>query len=457
VWSPDAAALAFTRSDDGFARVHVARRDGTGVTRIGSGTTLAWSPDGAWIAVSGCSDDGGLCLLPAGGGDPMHLSPAWAAAASWSPDGTRLAFSTETETYVLTLSPRAVVRVGPDGASAPEWSPDGSAIAFLVLDQDIGGQSYVAVASPTRADVRRVTSLADAVSAPSWMPDGRRVVYASRMNDNDFEIVVHDTASSTVTVLTDNQLEDVEPTWSPRGSRIAFVRGRRDAEDFEFADGYHVLGSIYVMNADGTEVRRLTHRRHDHSPSWSPDGTRIVFEREGRLYIVNTFGTPRIRRLTALAETSRAPAWSPNGKLIAFDRYYAEDDAYSIAVVSPNGGRARRLTDADANDRAPSWAPDARSLAFQRDVITENDQLFTLRLRPRRAAPITTPTPCEDSYGFVTAASLPAWSRDGSRIAFVRATAVANPQIYSVSRAGRGEKRVTTGPAAAMWPDWSPR
>src|SRR5204862_17039 len=131
-----------------------------------------------------------------------------------------------------------------------------------------------------------------------------------------------------------------------------------------FRSSRHVIGSIYVMNADGSGVRRLTRAHDDHSPTWSPDGRKLAFERNGVLYVRNLSGPVRLRRLTALPDESLAPAWSPDGRRIAFERWYDEDSAHSITMIPATGGRITRLTDDDADDRAPSWSPDGREIVF---------------------------------------------------------------------------------------------
>ena len=96
---------------------------------------------------------------------------------------------------------------------------------------------------------------------------------------------------------------DSTPSWSPDGKRIAFAR----------------KGAIFVMAADGSGQRRLTHptRSELHSdPAWSADGKQIVFERNYQsIYVMGADGS-RQRRLTTIP--GRSPAWSPDGKQIAF-------------------------------------------------------------------------------------------------------------------------------------------
>ena len=159
--------------------------------------------------------------------------------------------------------------------------------------------------------------------------------------------------------LTQHPAKDVRPAWSPDGRRIAFV-SRRDGNS-----------EVYVMNADGSGKRNLTRdRANDDYPTWSPDGRRIAFLR-GRLrgtarrrdrcysydlYVVNADGSG-LRRLTRDTDGSKRMrscsqlVWSPDGRTIYFGRY----------LVSTDGSGARRLPYIPLT---AVWSPDGRRIAF---------------------------------------------------------------------------------------------
>jgi Tol biopolymer transport system component len=123
---------------------------------------------------------------------------------------------------------------------------------------------------------------------------------------------------------------------------------------------------IYVMNADGTDQRRLTHAAgDDYSPDWSPDGRKIAFvsERDGNdeIYGMNADGSEQ-RRLTSSRAHDYPPAWSPDGRKIAFasDR----DGNFDIYVMDADGSHVRNLTRSSAaNGARPGRPMDARSLS----------------------------------------------------------------------------------------------
>src|SRR6266516_3295072 len=182
------------------------------------------------------------------------------------------------------------------------------------------------------------------------------------------DIYVINSNGTGLTRLTTDPAYDASPTWSPDGSKIAFM---------SYRDG---PAAIYVMNADGTNPVALTnHAGSDEQPAWSPDGRKIAFasNRDGHyeIYLMNADGTG-VARLTnnpsnpdpLLQITTAGPDWSPDGTKLAFsqgicDRPYGCH--YDVYVMNADGSGVTRLTAGpDHYSAGPRWSPDGRRIAF---------------------------------------------------------------------------------------------
>jgi len=169
---------------------------------------------------------------------------------------------------------------------------------------------------------------------------------------------------------------------------------------------------IYSVAADGTDLRRLTtDPADDLDPAWSPDGTRLAFtsRRDGywNLYVLNA----RDGRLTQLTSSPRydgAPTWSPDGQRLAFESSRAGD--LDIWMVDAGGGEPANLTpDSPLGDAGPAWSPDGQSIAFTSWRYGDRD-IFLLDIKTMGVVQFTSSSATEER---------PAWSPDGARLAFV--------------------------------------
>ncbi|HSC51398.1 MAG TPA: hypothetical protein VLD16_14135, partial [Gaiellaceae bacterium] len=206
------------------------------------------------------------------------------------------------------VSGRGLRRVtrGPALDQWPTWSPDGSRLAF-VRGKDAGAELYVVGAGGK--GLRRLTRNHVEDATPSWSPDGRLIVFASkRARTGPFSLLVIPAAGGVASRV--GGVRGGEPAWSPDGTRIAFARA---------APGVTVeTTNVYVMNADGSGVRQLTHERRgtvSHHPSWSADGKSIVFmsnragtSRGASLWVVSA-STGGMRRLTTSVYEDVDPDW----------------------------------------------------------------------------------------------------------------------------------------------------
>jgi len=259
----------------------------------------------------------------------LHRDP------SWSPDGTRLVFSsaplprgTPPEIYTMDIEGKNRVRLTNDSAYniQPAWSPKGNRIAFVSLRDDTW---VIYTMNPDGDDVVRLVEGGE----PAWSPDGEKIAFQVG-DEGEAEIFVWEQGQ--VTRLTSNIYYDAHPSWSPDGRRIVFSSKRKDTTGDGLID-HADRCQLYMMNADGSEQRPLTEGPDGYyEPVWSPNGQWIVFRREPylgsdrgesvELLDINT------RQMQILLKRSLCHdfAWSPDGRQLAF---VVVGDAWDIYVM----------------------------------------------------------------------------------------------------------------------------
>lgn len=269
----------------------------------------------------------------------------------------------------------------------PQWSPDGTEIAYINYD--------TASLHVVTADGLLDRIVVDDLSGPNgchcdfeWSPDGQWIVYAPYTPTNGPEaaaIWVVRRDGTERRQITDRgtypRADDISPTWSPDGRRIAFVSDRTgtlEERDWE----------IYVVNADGTGLTQLTSHLEPASAlstsisvyDWSPDGTEILFIGNGNVWTVNR-DTRKSRRLTTgdyPRHLDGSPQFSPDGTMIAFHRYRRYPGSTDLFVWDRETESTRRLTHGDGSVFFEEWSPTGHRLIYTKQVSRRSSVIKTM-------------------------------------------------------------------------------
>lgn len=248
---------------------------------------------------------------------------------SYAPSGDRLlsndASGAKLSKNILAMNtdgskPSVLVEGGEKTALGPVWSPSGDRVAFALgqfFPQQLGPAiADIAVVNPDGSGLRLLTDGSGNNGFPSWSPDGSQIAYRASGQDGQ-RLFVITLATGAVRALTPESSHDNFPAWSPKGDRIAFTRFfERDYE-------------LYTIKPDGTDARRLTNAPgNDAHCAWSPDGEWIAFtsarggfkdeaalhpgnpQPYGDIYVMRADGTD-VRQLTDTPFEEGTVAWAP--------------------------------------------------------------------------------------------------------------------------------------------------
>ena len=429
------AEAADTATETGSGGVRVTLRQGTGLA-------ARLSRDGKWIAMDVA---GVLWVLPSTGGQARRLTGDLFDIAQ------------------------------------PDWSPDGST---LVVQSYRDGNFHLWTVPVAGGEPRRLTSGPFDHREPRYSPDGKRILFSSDTGGS-YGIFTLDLAGGAITPLTDGTAEEFEPVWSPDGTKVAFVVGSTGIDVVTVATGARTTA---VTVPAGQVV---------HTPSWTPDGTDLVYYRllpngdthlmkagtplfsgeqiapfavswhGERDYLYTADGTIRRRSLggttavdigfAATVDVVRpnyrkrqrdfdsgkrnpvvgigSPALSPDGTQVAFR---ALNDIYLMKI----GSAPKPLTGDHWWKSDPAWSPDGRFLSYSTDRAGKLD----IWLRDLRTGDDRQLTNLPGA-----AAVSGSWSRDGTKLAFLDQTGA----LYTVEVATGAVRKVFTATFEPGRPSWS--
>lgn len=256
-----------------------------------------------------------------------------------------------------------------------------------------------------------------------------QIIFSSSRGGNPLDIYLMNEDGSNIRRLTDAPGFNEFAKVSHDGRKVVFQSTRTG------------IYQVYIMDIDGRNVRQLTNNCASTAwPSWSPDDTRIVFDCDHHLAFINSDGSGFVK--TDIVGS--APDWSPDGTKIAFVRWMGSDGDWEIFSANTDGSHEVRLTHTPNAEWLPAWSPDGSKIAFCYSeglpcpVYVMNGD-GSNRTRLADATSITT--------------SGPRWAPDGQRIVFV-SDRDGNKEIYAMNSDGSNQTRLTNDPARDDSPFW---
>ena len=285
---------------------------------------------------------------------------------SWSPDSQQVAFELGRDVMVVSREEKSVLnKLGPENrwVNSPDWSPDGSRITFSTYATHPGSDSAswgVYSSAPDGSDLKLLSK--DGLE-PEFNPQGDRIAFRLTKSSSPDRMAVMNADGSDMKLVSSGGFVQRDFSWSPGGHQIAY--------DGYFDDGQ----TLRVTDITGKKDRHLTDGANgiynDENPEWSPVGHEVLFERKlpaftsTALWTVNTRTGREVRILEANGRNLDA-TWSPDGKKIAFASDRDGEGDLDIYTMNADGSDLKKVSDLPGHEHAPSWSPDGTAIAFNR-------------------------------------------------------------------------------------------
>lgn len=226
----------------------------------------------------------------------------------------------------------------------PAWSPDRTMIAYTSFRSNFP-DILVQYINELRVPFKPANGSAERQNyLPAWSPDGVKLAFMSNRDGNP-EIYVVNRDGTGLRRLTNHPENDVTPTWSPTGNQVAFTSNRTGAPQ------------IWIMNADGSEPQRITGESWCDRPTWSPAPfNEIAYaSRTGAGFDIKIFdfATRSARAVTDGIGSNESPAFSPNGRHIAFTS--TRNGKSQLFTIDRDGNNLRQIT-REGNNKFASWS-----------------------------------------------------------------------------------------------------
>jgi Tol biopolymer transport system component len=337
-WSPDAKKIAFLRQFETNMAVFIADASQGSEHEIGhiQNTVGLWSADNP---LAGCQ------------------SP------TWSPDGRHLLLTDVAGNSGISLVLMSVASgvekslttpPAQDEDCYPRFSPDGTRIAFVRYISHGVGELFTMAADGS--DLHQLTAAQVGIRGLDWTRDGRQLVFASNRG-GAYELRKINREGGTSMPLPSDTASASDPAISPAGDWMAFV---------ESNENWNIWRVPLQDNHLGRPERFLASLGHNHSPSYSPDGSLIGFvsDRSGNpeIWLSNSDGK-NLRQLTHFGGPWLGTIrWSPDGESIVFDaRPNGHSEIFTMSIAS---GKPKLFEQENFEDRRPAWSRDGKSIYF---------------------------------------------------------------------------------------------
>jgi len=436
-FSPDGSTIAFSANYDGSTNVYTVPAGGGEPTRLtyhpGADMVMGWTPDGSKILFASHresqNDATQLYTIPKGGGIPTMIPLPDANAASYSPDGTHLAYvpngqwewywqgyrgGQTTPIWIANLADSSVTSIPRNNSNDrfPMWI--GNRIYFV---SDRSGHYTLFVYDPSTRDVKQLVENPRGFDIVSASANDGEIVYSKFDSIHLYDPSTHTDRDVPITIA--DEMPDVRPHWVPVANQIenAGISPTGVRAVFE------AHGDILTVPAENGSIRNLTQTPNvmERDPAWSPNGRWIAYFSDAtgeytlRLKDQKGLQPERVINLEAHPSFYYSPTWSPDSKKIAYADKHGVLYYIDVSAEHPQPVRIAQQPHESfgVNSFNAVWSPDSRYLAYNKELLTFLHAIVVYDTQDGKAYQIT---------DGMSDATNPAFDKNGKYLYFLSST-----------------------------------